>query len=386
MKIVHYHTRFVLADGGVVRAVVDLAGALSSRGHEVTVLAPNDQDVPAEWRTGAGGNPKLIKLDPLHGRLALLSPGAKAAALEALRGADVLHLHTPWEPSNVQMARLARSVGVPYIVSIHGMLDDWCMTQRGLKKRLYLALAARRLLENARFVHCTAEAEKTQSEKWYPRGRGRVIPLVFDLEPFRSLPGPELAREKHPSLATPDPKILFLSRVHPKKGLELLIDSVPLLIQAGLSPRITVAGTGDADYAAALKRRVAEAGLDDRVAFIGLVTGAEKLSVYQAADLFILPTSQENFGFVVPEAMACGKAVMTTRGVDIWPELERSGGAAIVDADSRAIARTAARLLADPGTLAAMGYRGREWVFSELDGIRVVERYEAMYEDARTKP
>lgn len=386
MKLAHYFTRFVLADGGVVRAVLDMAQALSARGHEVTIITQNDSDIPASWKSGTPGAPRVVNLGEASGFLGRLDAAAIAKASDAIRGADALHLHTPWETSNPQIAAIARSERVPYIVSIHGMLDDWCMTQRAAKKKLYLAIAGRKLLENAAFVHCTAQAEKDQSEKWFPRGHGRVIPLVFDLDPFRTLPGPEIARGKHPSLSTPRSKVLFLSRVHPKKGLELLIDSVPLLIKAGVDPSVTVAGVGDADYTRSLKNRVAAMGLSDRIAFIGLVTGAEKLSVYQAADLFVLPTSQENFGFVVPEAMACRKAVVTTKGVDIWPELEKSGGAVIVDSTPEAIAATVARLVRDPATLATMGEKGHAWVFSELDGLRVVERFEAMYADARTKP
>jgi len=386
VKLVHYFTRFVVADGGVVRAVLDMAQALSARGHDVTILTQNDTDIPATWKSGGAGLPRVVNLGVATKPLGRLDATALGKAREAIRGADVVHLHTPWETSNPQVAAMARAERVAYIVSIHGMLDDWCMTQRAGKKRLYLMLAGRRLLENAAYVHCTAEAEKQQSQKWFPRGRGRVIPLVFDLEPFRSLPGPELARAKHSSLATDCPKVLFLSRVHPKKGLELLIDSVPLLQKAGVDASVSIAGTGEADYTAMLKQRVATMGLTERVAFLGLVTGAEKLSVYQAADVFVLPTSQENFGFVIPEAMACGKAVVTTRGVDIWPELEKSGGAVIVDGSPAAIAQTVAGLLNDPARLAAMASKGQEWVFRELDGNRVVERYEAMYSDARTKP
>lgn len=386
MKLAHYFTRFVLADGGVVRAVLDMAQALSARGHDVTIITQNDTDIPAAWKSGGAGVPRVVNVGEASGLLGRLDAGALSKTADAIRGADVLHLHTPWETSNPQIAAIARREKVPYIVSIHGMLDDWCMTQRAAKKKLYLALAGRKLLENAAYVHCTAQAEKDQSEKWFPRGRGRVIPLVFDLEPFRTLPGPALAREKHPSLATHRPKVLFLSRVHPKKGIELLIDSVPLLQKAGIDPAVSIAGTGDTDYIEQLKKRVASMGLGDRVAFLGLVTGAEKLSVYEAADIFVLPTSQENFGFVIPEAMACGKAVVTTRGVDIWPELDRSGGAVIVDSTPAAIAAAVARLLKDPAALRTMGERGRSWVFAELDGRRVVERYETMYADARTKP
>ncbi len=385
MKIVHYLNRFVLADGGVVRAVLDLAAALAARGHEVVVLTHTDTDIPASWRSGQPGAPRLVKLDTPTNPLARLNRASVARAAEALNGADALHLHTPWEPSNPQLAGAARAAGVPHIVSVHGMLDDWCMTQSAAKKRFYWTLTGRKLLETAAVVHCTAQAELEQAHKWFPRGTGRVIPLVFDLEPFANLPGPDAARSRFPTLAGAQLKILFLSRVHPKKGLEVLIDAAAALAQQGVELTLSIVGTGDEAYTQMIRQR-AESALGSRAALLGLVTGTDKLSVYQAADLMAIPTSQENFGFVFPEALACRTPVITTKGVDIWPELEASGGAAIVDATPDAFAAAIRRLASDRAALIRMGELGREWVFRELDGGRVVERYEALYADARAKP
>jgi glycosyltransferase involved in cell wall biosynthesis len=119
--------------------------------------------------------------------------------------------------------------------------------------------------------------------------------------------------------------------------------------------------------------------LEGHVVFPGFVTGQEKVSLYQAADVFVLPTSQENFGFVLFEALAAGTPVVTTRGADTWPELERCGGAVIVPADADAIAEVVGALLDDPERRATMGQCGREWVFGNLDGERVIEAFEQLY-------
>ena len=298
---------------------------------------------------------------------------------ELLDGADVLHLHTPWDPANPQLAKVAQRRDIGYVLSIHGMLDDWCMAQRGLKKRLYLALAGRRLLEGAAFVHCTASAENEQARKWYPRGRGRVIPLVFDTEPYESLPGPAAAREAF-GLGD-EPVLLFLSRLHYKKGPDLLLDIVAELERRDRTVRLVMAGSGDDGYVATLQEQVRALGLNDRVELPGLVTGELKTSLYEAADVFVLPTSQENFGIVFPEAMACRTPVVTTRGVDIWPELETSGGGLIVDRSVASFANAIETLLDDDPRRATMGGAGRRWVLEELSGPAVVEAYLGMYRD-----
>ncbi|MGH7214804.1 MAG: glycosyltransferase [Tepidisphaeraceae bacterium] len=374
-----------LSDGGVVRAVLDWCAVFASRGHYVTLMTGDPTDVPREWTSSDRTRvPRVVALLPPRGALGLLPTDALDAARVTLSGCDVLHLHAPWLTSNLQLARLARHRRVPYVVTVHGMLDDWSMATRTLKKRLYLALAGRRFLERAAAVHCTAQAEMRQASKWFDHPRTVVLPLLMDLEPFRAPPGPDLARATFPALNSDVPKLLFLSRLHPKKGIEILIDATRLLLNRGKPMHAFIAGTGDADYEQFLRRRVADAQLDSHVTFLGQVTGPAKLSLYQAADAFVLPTSQENFGLVLTEAMACGTPVITTKGVDIWEELH-SAGAQIIERTPEALARAASDFLADPIAARERGGRGREWVFKALDANATARSYEALYATARSR-
>lgn len=382
MNILHYLPRIRLEEGGVVRAVIDMAGLLAAHGHGVTVLTFDDADAPEQWKRAEDSAPRLRTIPAPSMPLGLYSRAQLREMRAEVEKCDALHLHTPWERANAQLASLARSAGKPYVLSIHGMLDDWSMSQKSLKKRLYLAIAGRRLLERAAVVHCTAEAEREQSRKWYPAGRALVVPLVFDLSDFRDLPGPGPARRAFPACDSDGPVVLFLSRVHYKKGIEVLIDAAGLLAERGGRFAVVIAGTGEAEYVDSLRARARERAVEDRVHFVGMVTGVEKVSLYQRADVFVLPTSQENFGFVLPEALACRTPAITTKGVDIWPELERSGGAVIVDRTAEATADAIERLLADPDRRREMGEAGRRWVFEHLEPQRVVEAFERMYRRA----
>ncbi|MEZ6242471.1 MAG: glycosyltransferase [Phycisphaerales bacterium] len=387
MRIVHYLQRIDLAEGGVVRAVLDMTALLARRGHEVVLITHYDADAPDAWKLGEPGCPAL-KVVPGPARPLGLFAATQLQELEpTIKSADVVHLHACWTTANNQLASMARRLGVPYVLSIHGMLDDWCMAQKAPKKRVYLALAGRKTLEHAAFVHSTAQAELDQSKKWYPKGRGVVVPLVFDLDPFRTLPGPSLAYKKfgpdgsgdiHPD----EPVVLFLSRVHPKKGVEHLIRAAALLRDRDIPCRTLIAGTGDEAYAASLRRLIEQHALADHVRLLGLVTGELKISLFERADVFALPTSQENFGFVLPEAMACRTPAITTRGVDIWPELESSGGALIADQSPEAFADAIALLLHDDARRTRMGDAGRAWVFEHLDPDAIAARFEGMYAQA----
>lgn len=167
--------------------------------------------------------------------------------------------------------------------------------------------------------------------------------------------------------------------------MDVLIRAVADLAHAGRSLRCIVAGTGDNAYLERMRALAASLGVADRVRFVGMVTGDLKLSLYQLADVFALPTSQENFGFVLPESLACGTPVVTTEGVDIWPELVDGGGAVVAERTPAAFARETAALLDDPARRERMGRQGREWVMRYLDGESVAEKYEDLYRRAASR-
>jgi glycosyltransferase involved in cell wall biosynthesis len=274
--------------------------------------------------------------------------------------------------AHVQLAQAARAAGVPYGVTAHGMLDDWSMAQKTLKKRLYLALFGKRLLRGAAWLHCTAEGEAAQVRRLLPGlppGKAVTAPLVVDLAPFADVPAPPPPSDL--------PRILFLSRLHPKKGLEKLIRACGELQRRGRPVALGVAGPGDPAYAASLIAMAQKEGVEAE--FLGMVAGEEKKRVLRGADVFALPTSQENFGLALVEAMACGVPVITTRGVDIWPELQRAGAGILpLGATPKEWADALSAMLNDPGR-AELGARGRAWVMENLEPQAVAAQYEALY-------
>lgn len=386
MKIVHSLSFLDFSHGGPVRAIIDLSNALVQyHGYQASVMTRDAKDAPAQWAKD-GANPTAIELPTPTKLGGYFDRAGKDAIRQAIKGADAVHIHGIWVPYQTQVARIAHEMGIPYLISCRGMLDDWCMDQRKLKKLIYLKLAKGSwMLNNAAMIHCTAEGELAQSKKWFPKSPARVIPNLLDLAPFENMPGKQIAHEKFPMFDKGDPVLLYLSRLHYKKGVEHLIQAIKILRDARSPHRLLIAGDGDQAYENSLKALTKELGLEEYVSFLGLVVGDEKISLYEAADLFVLPTSQENFGFVLYESLAAGTPLITTKGVDTWPELEEKAGATICAQDAQVLADQIRSLSADKEALERVGALGRAWIFDEMHPKKIVDRFHSMYQEATGK-
>jgi glycosyltransferase involved in cell wall biosynthesis len=379
MNIAHYFPSTLLTEGGTVRVAIDMCSILARRGHHVTWLTCDDTDAPESWKKGEPNTPTIKLLGPFHKSGNRLTKNQLEIVSLVIENVDVVHIHAMWMPSNPQIAKVCDAVGAPWILSIHGMLDDWSMAQRGLKKQFYLATVGRRLVRNAATFHTTAKEERRQASRWLKHDNVAVIPCIVDLNQYQEVPSPQEAIDTYGK--TDIPTVLFLSRVHEKKSIETLIDATAILKQRGTHIRVLIAGTGEQSYIDTLIARSVEAGVADEISFLGMVVGDLKLSLYAMADMFALPTQQENFGLVYPEAMLCETPVIGTKGTDIWQELEE-GGAIIAERTPEAFADIIESLSQDNERCDLMGKAGRSHMLEWLDANRVAKSYEDMYEAA----
>jgi glycosyltransferase involved in cell wall biosynthesis len=382
MKIVHYISRVRLSIGGTVRAALDMCTAMSNRGHEV-VLATTDATDAARGLSSEGARPAVVELPSGRGALKRWGTADLAMVREVLRGADAAHIHAIWAPTNPQFARACERAGVPYVVTAHGMLDDWSMAQKAMKKRVFLALSGNRMLREASSTHFTASEEMRQSRPRLPRDTAVSIPLLFDAGEYETLPGERAARAKFGLEDESRPIVLFLSRLTPGKRADLVISAARVLRDKGVDALTVIAGSGDASEEDRLRRLAESEGLRDRVRFVGAVFDAEKVSLYECASVFVLPSDHENFCFALVEAMAAGAPAVTVRTIAIWEELVESGGAVVAPPEAGAIAEAVASILTTGGRSRMMGERARRYILDEMSETRVAPRYEQMYLDSK---
>lgn len=225
---------------------------------------------------------------------------------------DVFHVNTCWFPIAAYTAIWNhRKLYIPMVYSPHGMLEPWIIKRNYWSKKLpALLLYQKKALHFADILHATAESEKDHLLKLGYCKNVNVVANGIDVDSI----GLKKTWKKNR-------RILFLSRVHIKKGINYLIDAVSILKKEFEDYTITIAGEGDDSYIDDLKRFAQEKNVCHLFEFVGGIYGNKKWDLYQRSDLFVLPTHSENFGIVVAEALASGTPVITTKGTP-WEDLE----------------------------------------------------------------
>lgn len=267
---------------------------------------------------------------------------------DQVESADILHLHTMWSPMVNAIGKLARKVGTPYIVSTHGMLDPYSLGQKAIKKRVYFRLFESSILKHAAHVLFTTDLEsQLAQESVGTLSNIRIIALGGDRPPKdidalrqEFLSKNEMLRSKN--------IVVFLGRVHEKKRPDLAIEALQKVLDAVPDAFLLMVGNGEAKYVDWLKKKTDDLGLSEQVRFTGALQGEAKWRALAAANMFVLPSQQENFAIAVAEAMSAGLPVIITKQVNIWPDIEIArAGIAIESANSLELAGAYRDLLKD---------------------------------------
>lgn len=297
LAVVHTIARIALADGGPARTVTALCRSLAAEGARVEIVTGEVEDIDP-------GVPVRVTGTVERWGRAQPRPASFARLLEtglAETGARAIHDHGIWLPGNHAVAKVASRTGVARIVSPRGMLSGWSLAYRGWKKGIAWRAYQRRDLESADALHATSELEAEEIRSAGIDVPIAVLPNGIDLPAL--LPRPEEVERPR--------RFLFLSRIHPKKGLESLVEAWGLVRPPGWE--LVIAGPDEGGHRAEIEKLACGLGPGPAIRFRDRVPDAEKWDLYSTADVFVLPTSSENFGVVVAEALASGVPVITTR-------------------------------------------------------------------------
>lgn len=293
MKILIFLENIDTTHGGPSRSVPMLVKGLFEIGVDVTLMTYRSKNM--NTHALAGAKLKIWELKTSFRDIELYIEREKF---------DLIQLQSLWAICYHKVVNIARKYNIPYIITPRGMLEPWSLAQSKWKKKLALALYQMKDLRKAACIFTTAEMEALHVRELGVNVPISVIPNGIETDTYTCRSSMKMVKKQ----------ILFLSRIHIKKGIELLIDAFSQLHLDFPEWNVIIVGNGELNYVESLKQRIRNLELQDCVRVLPPVFGDAKIKLYQESSLFCLPSYSENFGMVIAEAMSCGVPVITTNG------------------------------------------------------------------------
>jgi glycosyltransferase involved in cell wall biosynthesis len=391
LRILQIVPSISLVYGGPSQMVLGLSKALASQGADVTVLTTDSN--------GDIGQPPLdvpidrpVEQDGYQIRYFHCSPFRRYKfSLRLLRWLaahaaefDLAHIHALFSPISSAAARVAYAQHLPYLLRPLGTLDPADLRKKWRLKQIYVALLERSNIAHAEAIHFTSAQEAKISERFGVTTRDLVMPL--GVEPPVKVADPEQVLSEL-GIPVKRPLILFLSRVDPKKGLDLLLPALQRLQAEGVDFHFVLAGANPQDpaYEAQIRAEIQTSSLVDCTTIAGFVGGDRKAALLQTADLFVLPSYYENFGIAVAEAMAAGVPVVISDQVHIWDQVQQAEAGWLSTCDVDALTQTLRLALQEPTERQRRGTCAQAWAMQHYSWQAIAQQMIQTYEQILKK-
>lgn len=394
MKVLHIVPTLSTASlqyGGPSVAVVEMCKELRRHGIAVTIATTHDKGVNAGSFSGMLGDNAGVTVHyfpkVLSGILPsgfAFSPALKKWLNQHVNEFDLVNVHTIFNYPSTQGCIAAIRYNVPYLLRTCGMLDRWSLRRSRLKKKIWMLLYGLRIINRASALHFTSEEESKALDTLRIKAAGVVLPIGVaqnenNLGLRQSILGSRLEQFADKK------KILFLSRIHPKKGLDLLIPALGRLAKKRDDFIFILAGTGELKHLRRVKRLLNRHDLKGRTVITGFVEGGEKSAVFSLSDMFVLPSYQENFGLAVAEALSYGLAVVISNQVNICHDVSSYNAGIVTACNTGEIALGIEKLLEDDTLRKKMGENAKRLVYEKFNWGIIIPRLIKAYSQVLAK-
>ena len=361
MKILSFVSSLDLACGGPSRSVPMLVKGLAELGVDITLMTIRSKDMNTHALEGTTA--KLKVLEPSFSKKDI----AKYLADEKF---ELIQIQSMWDLPYHKVMVEARRLGIPYVVTPRGMLEPWSLSQKKWKKILAWWLYQRQDVQKSACIFTTAKMEAEHVSELGITTCKAVIPNGIETDGYPCKSSIEGVKKQ----------VLFLSRVHVKKGIELLFEAWKRLHSDYADWQLFVIGNGEAEYIHSLENRVESLGVKDSIKILPPVFGEAKIKVYQESALFCLPSFSENFGMVIAEAMSCGTPVITTTNCP-WNILNETNTGWCIDLSVDNLEHALREgMRMDANALYDMGQRASKLIFDNFDYRSVTRKTLRLYE------
>jgi glycosyltransferase involved in cell wall biosynthesis len=382
MRILHVMPAVAPRYGGTSAAIWPLVNALREvPGHEVE-LATTDADgpqrrLPSEAVPNSAGVVRMFARE--RSEQFKYSSELWGWLKTHARDYDLVHVHTNWNFPVAAACRAAMRAGVPFVISPHGMLSKYTWSRSRWKKAVYWRLVERRNVFRSAGFHVTSEEERREVLELGVHVPIGMIPLGIDDEAFDVPTQATWLRTQCPEAGNRE-IVLYLSRLHPKKGITDFL--LPALARLQSNAFLAIVGGEDVHapgYTSMIEKEVARLGLQERVKLLGPVPPDQRWAAFDGADVFVLPSHAENFGIVVPEAMARAKPVVVTTGVQFAEHVRRSGAGTVVPAGVTELAAALDSWLCDEAARRRAGELAKAYVRKHFSWRQTAEKLVGLY-------
>lgn len=367
MKIIHIIETLDLASGGPAIGTASFATAKALLGNDLSIVcygSPGHAAAIREFQKYPGFDRVKVHVIPKGRRIETITAlGAEKVLKEVLSPDSVVVIHGVWRPMLAKAISVARARKIPYSITPHGMLDSWSLKQKVWKKKLAWWLIWRSHCNNASFIRALNTDEARLMEPLRLKPPMPIFPNGVFPEDYTDLPFPGAFRKKHPQLC--DRRfVLFLGRLHYKKGLDYLIEAFAITASQISDVDLVIAGP-DYGAQARLERDIKHLNLKDRVHIVGALYGRDKYEALVDAYCFCLPSQQEGFSNAIAEALACGTPVVISENCN-FPEVSEAEAGSVVILGAAPTASALIDLLRSPSTRDAAGRAGRAMVLERF--------------------
>jgi len=381
------------AFGGTVTATSNLCRALAKKGVDVTVYTTDADgkggylDVPLNQPVDLGGVKVWYFHCDLFPQKAFYSRGLAKKLKETVKNFNLVHVSAIWQWIQVDVSKYCKDNNKSYIITPHSslMYDAFYYVGSQLWKKLYWKLFGRKTIGNATAIQFLCEGERERSKVLCEGVKSFIVPNGIDLVKFSRVPENRTLLRKKLNLAQDTIILLFLGRIHPKKQIELVIESLPEVLKYNKNTVFFVAGpVENKEYCKRLKELSQKLNVNSHVIWVGAVNNQEVLDFYSVSDIMVLPSIVEGISMALTEAMCASLPLLISNRVANWYEVMEDKAGIVIEPDFQSVRDALLKLCLSPNLLQEMSKNARKSAEKRYDINKVADLMIKAYEDVLT--
>ena len=377
MRVLHVVASLSPEWGGPTKVVQGLTEALIEKGIEISIFAPVNRGCKNNIVRPKGADVRLFKQTLFSKIWTAYSPSLIRALYEEASKFDLIHIHEIWHFPHFAAYCIAKKLKKPFIITPHGAIEPWALNYKAFKKKIFTILVQKRILNQASALHALTTKEVKYIRDFGVKNQIKVIPNGINIEEFKNLPPWQDLEKIYPELS--DKRIiLFLGRIHPKKGLDILARAFAKIARNRDDVRLLIVGPDSNGYRKQIETILKREGVFKKTIFTGILTGSKKMAALSRANVFILPSYSEGFSIAILEAMVCGLPVIITDRCN-FPEVVENAAGIIIKPNTEELKEALIKLLDNTQLCKEMGRNGHKLVLEKFTWDKIADKMINLY-------